>query len=175
MLERGEVVIQWVDTVVGETGWRVQLSEDGQNWWHVNVPANEQTRVITGLEDGRKYWFRVRAFSDLAINPDGPNTAHTAKRSAGTLLPAPDQLVVTSPLAFTVHLSWRNNGGANVDQFVVQRSTNLVDWSDIVISGSATEFVDTGQDSGHTIFYRVFARNNLIQSAPTIIEQVIVA
>jgi RHS repeat-associated protein len=121
-LKPGEVTVGWLDGTVGESGWRAQVSYDGTNFEdtsakslrHRNVRGNKTTYTFTGLQQGHKYWFRVRAYSDSVSNPHGPNTAYTTKQSIVPMFAKPEvtSLVdVTSPSS-QVTVSWKRQDAA---------------------------------------------------------------
>lgn len=56
------ITVGWADYTVGETGFRIEQSPDGQTWNEVaTTGADETNTTVTGLTPGTKYWFRVRA------------------------------------------------------------------------------------------------------------------
>lgn len=56
------ITVSWADYTVGETGFRIEQSPDGQTWHEVaTAGANGTGSTISGLVPATQYWFRVRA------------------------------------------------------------------------------------------------------------------
>ncbi len=169
------ITLTWLDSVDGETGYRVQQSTDGQTFdVHYNRLAGsggaEQQFLVPNLQDGTRYWFRVRAYSDPGTNPSGPNTAYTPKRAATTVLPAPTITSATALSSSQIKILFTDNS-QNETSFQVYRSTSPTGtFSPVgnpIPSGAPTEFTDTGLNPGTTYYYRVLARNAVIDSSPS--------
>jgi hypothetical protein len=172
VISPNEVTVTWIDNVSGETGWRVQRSTDGTTFdWYENVDADSTSFTATDLEDGTRYWFRVRAYSDAGSNPNGPNTAYTAKKAGTTLLPAPTDLAVDLH-GDTVQLAWTQSA-INASHALIQRSTDGFTWSTIEqIEATHNAYEDAGRSTGVRYYYRVVLENSLIESAPSYVEYI---
>jgi hypothetical protein len=167
VLRMNEVLLGWVDDVDGESGWRVQMSEDGQNFnWMHNVGANEESYRVIGLQDGKRYWFRIRAYSDPTSNPNGPNTAYTPKRDATTPLWSPTDLNFTWDQE-TLELSWAAVPGTTATTAIIERSTDLYNWTSVEQTISDDDFVDSGLVKDQVYYYRVRFKNSIIESGST--------
>jgi hypothetical protein len=83
------IALSW-PKVAGCLGYRLQWSSDGTNFEflkNVNHAGDESLAyTVTGLKDGTKYWFRVRAYGN---NKD---TAYSPKVDAMTVLPVATDL-----------------------------------------------------------------------------------
>ncbi|HJQ34348.1 MAG TPA: S8 family serine peptidase [Pyrinomonadaceae bacterium] len=61
---KSQINLTWADNSNDETGFRVECSTDGVNFTLAqNAGANAKSYSWTGLSGGKKYYFRVRAFS----------------------------------------------------------------------------------------------------------------
>jgi hypothetical protein len=150
----------------------VQRSEDGQNFnWYANIDANSTAYEATQLQQGKCYWWRVRAWSD----PPGPNTAYTPKEAGTTIIAAPSNFLAQYLGLGVAQLTW-SHSSQNVDDIVVQRSTNGQTWTTLPdnLNPTDTSFQDTGLTSGRYC-YRVYLTNGLIDSAPSLVRYVDVA
>jgi YD repeat-containing protein len=129
-LSPGSVTVNWVDASVGETGWRVQISDDGTDFStlpHHNVRANQTSFNFTGLTQGQKYWFRVRAYSDDTLNPNGPDTAYTPKESLAASIAAPSIVSWTEPDSTHVSGEWtRVDSASSYNLYTVSGSTRTL-------------------------------------------------
>jgi hypothetical protein len=172
ILSQGEAQLNWVDNVTGESGWRVQMSENGTDFQSpIGYPTNQTAASFAGLEDGKRYWFRVRAYSDAATNPGGPNTAYTPKRGGTTLLPAPVSLAVQLNGSSGALLSW-SHAATNAQRAVIQRSTNGFEWTTLDDDQPANVlgYTDSGLLGGQRYYYRVYLENDYMTSAPSYVE-----
>ena len=164
VMSSSSITVNWIDDVDGEQGWRVQRSEDGQNFtWYENIDPDRTAYLATGLQQGKRYWWRVRAWSD----PPGPNTAYTPKKAGTTIIPAPSNFLAQYLGLGVAQLTW-SHSSQNVSDIVVQRSTNGQTWTTLSdnLSPTDTSFQDTGLASGRH-YYRVYLTNGLIDSAPS--------
>lgn len=172
VVSSNQIELTWIDNVSGESGWRVQRSTDGTNFdWYQNIVANSTSFTATGLQDGKRYWFRVRAYSDPESNSSGPNTAYTPKKAGTTLLPAPTSLSVQLFGGATASLNWLHSS-QNALTAVIQRSTDGFNWTSIEQAATDSNYDDSGLLSGTRYYYRVFLKNDLIESAPSYVEYV---
>jgi serine protease AprX len=76
---KSQINLTWADNANDETGFSVESSTDGVNFTLAqNVGVNAKSYSWTGLSAGKKYYFRVRAYSA------GGNSAYTAVAYATT-------------------------------------------------------------------------------------------
>ena len=105
-------------------------------------------------------------------------TAQAPIPPAPTIPPAPSIPLAPSALSATVlpanevQLSWTENA-TDEDNIVVQRSTDLVSWTDVaILDANATSFTDQGLNSDSFYYYSVVARNSAGESLPSNIVDV---
>jgi len=73
------IKLNWHDNSVRETGYKIERSTDGSHFSQINVvSANTQSYTSGGLNNGKKYYFRVRAYNS------GGNSHYTNVASAVT-------------------------------------------------------------------------------------------
>jgi hypothetical protein len=78
---------------------------------------------------------------------------------------APSNLTAAVVSAKQINLSWTDNSG-NETGFVIQRSTNGGNWSQLATVGAnATSYSDRTVNKHHTYYYRVYAYNSFGNSA----------
>lgn len=75
--------LTWNDASEDETGFRIDISEDGQSWRHITkLPANTTSHDIGSLQPARSYMFRVASFNRaVASDPTKPVQATTLKNA----------------------------------------------------------------------------------------------
>ena len=173
------VYVDWFDVSTGETGHRVQMSDDGVNWsgthltqW--NVAAHRQSFKVpeSAIADGTRPWFRARAYSDSVTNPTGPNTAYTPKKDAKLPLLAPTNVNLEELSGgATARLSWVDKTG-NEATYKILQSTDGGSFVEVGpanftgTGGTMTHDV-TGLSTSSTYVFQVFASNAIRDSAIT--------
>ncbi len=119
----------------------------------------------TGLEPGRTYNYRVKAFNaDGTSVPDLPVAATTLG-----LPPAPSNLVATAISGQQVDLTWQDNAGAETG-FRLERATDAVfgaGYTIISLPANTTAYSDLTVSPSTTYYYRVSAFNVYGFSAPS--------
>jgi peptidyl-Asp metalloendopeptidase len=69
--------LNWTDNSAGEAGFKIERSTNGKSYSQIaTVGANATTFANTGLRSGRKYYYRVRAYSGTSNSPYS-NTVNT--------------------------------------------------------------------------------------------------
>jgi hypothetical protein len=169
--------LDWVDNVSGETGWRVQRSDDGTTFSIVeDRPANsvnwdDGPPLEAALIDGKRYWYRVRS---LAAEGSIANGAYTPKAWSVTTLKNASNLTATAASASAINLSWTNNS-QTATQFYIDRATGIkfANYTRTTVTATAAPgAVQQHQDAsglspGTQYYYRVIAKNGLTESAPS--------
>lgn len=120
---RGNSVdLAWVDRPTGETGFRIELSEDGGSTWSqvATAAAGAQSativREIGGFAPSTTYQFRVIAFRSTDVSePSVPASVTTAAYPN-----APANLTGTALSQKKVELGWDAVAGASATAFTVR-------------------------------------------------------
>lgn len=104
-LSLSRVQISWT-AVVGATGYRVFLVQNGQSTLLSRVPASQTSTVLSNLTPGATYQFRVEAYN--AANVSAASVTYTVPNPALTV---PKNITVAkSPTSVT--LTWNGSQGA---------------------------------------------------------------
>jgi len=144
------IALTWTN-VSGETGYRVERSDDGETWAQVaTTAANIVTWAATTLSPGTPYCFRVKA-----VNASGTSDPGTA--SATTVLTAPTGLVATVPSTNRINLAWDNLSGET--GYRLERLSGTTWLTVATTAADVVEYSHTGLIAGTTCTYRVKAVN----------------
>ncbi len=163
--------LSWTDNSSSETGFKVERSIFGPSGGFVQIAttsAGVQTFNDTGLSTATTYWYRVRAFN-------GAGNSSYSNVSSGTTLDvlpnAPTSLSVTVASSTNAVINWADNS-SNEDEFVVEKSTDGVDFSVLTsTTPNTTQHVDSDLTAG-TYYYRVKAVNEIGSSDYTSVGSV---
>jgi len=140
--------ITWVDTADNEDGFKIYRSTNGEDFSYltkVDEDVNEYTD--SGLLNGEKYYYRVRAYRSSAIS------GYTNTPSGVTTLPSPSLLTASAVSSTQINLSWTDNSN-NEDGFKIYRSTDGSNFSQIATVGpNTTSYSNTGLLNGEKYYY----------------------
>ena len=140
----------------------VEYSSNSGTSWDVfqSVANTTPNKIITGLSNGTKYMFKV-----AAVNSKG---------TGSYILSSTQNIPFTKPNAPTsvigiakntsVLLLWTapaNNGGLEITNYIIEYSTNSIDWIKFTKSQSANTSISvTNLINGSTYIFRVLAVND---------------
>jgi titin len=148
------------------TDYLIERSADGTSGWVTieELISSVRSTTVTGLSNGTSYYFRV-----LAANEVGRSTASdTVTDIPRTVASPPESVTATPGASGQVHLAWSapsSNGGADVTDYVIQRSTGT-SWGTVTDGVSATtDYTATGLTNGTRYYFRVAAYNAAGSSA----------
>jgi fibronectin type 3 domain-containing protein len=145
-----QINLSWTN-VSGETGYRVEISDDGSSWSTLGITgANITTYVSAGLTTDTLHYYRITAF-----NTAGNAASSTTSRR--TLLNSPTGLAATptSPTAIALH--WNDTAGETA--YKIERWTGKA-WAALVsVSAGVTSYVNTGLVANKIYYYRIRATN----------------
>src|SRR2546421_5310662 len=153
--------LTWTDNSLAEDGYRIEQSPvDNLHYSEIAVIGPNQTSYsATGLNEGTKYYYRVRAYNAIATS------AYSSEKNATTLwnIPvAPSGLTITSITFAAVFLAWTDNSG-NESGFTIQRKKGATGtYADIgTVGPNATTYVDSDSAllDGTKYYYKVCATN----------------
>lgn len=165
-----QINLTWTDDLDHEAGWRVQQSTDGTTFTNlIDLSANTNHYEVTGLTEGTRRWYRVRAFSETGL-PD--QSIYSPKMAATTPLNAPSNLSADLQEDGSVTLSWLDHSNVETG-FKIYRSTDGGSFSlyhTITASHSGSnsvEYTATDLDASSTYAFYVTAYNSSAESIPS--------
>ena len=154
------------------TGYRVEVSDDGEQNWTDLVP-NTRSRNTTwahrGLEPASTRHYRVSAINSVGVGD--PSDVASATTDA-TVPAAPTNLVATAVEPTRIELAWTapaHDGGAPITGYRIEVSEDGALWRNLVphTGVTATIYSHSGLMPGSTRFYRVSATNSAGTGMPS--------
>ncbi len=164
-----EVSLSWTAPSDGGstiTDYLVEFN-DGSGWeTFADGTSPLTTATVTGLTNGQQYSFRVSAINAIGTG----STSLVEIITPATTSTKPLQLSAT-PGDGKVSLTWvapTNNGGATITDYLVEYSTNEIDWT-IFDDGTSTTPTATVTDlsNGQSYSFRVSAINEVGTGTPS--------
>ncbi len=151
-----QIDLAWTDRATDETGYRIYRGMDATSYGHTaTVGVNGSLYSDSGLTDGTRYYYRVRAFNDIGESPVQQGTEATAVSP----LNPPTNLRVVSVSSAQIQLAWSDNS-LTEQSYLIERRTEGADFVQAGQVGQNTStFTDTGLASATTYWYRVMAYN----------------
>jgi len=151
-----QIDMAWTDRATDETGYRIYRSTDGTPYSQIaTVGVNGSLYSDSGLTDGTRYNYRVRAYNDIGESPVQQGTEATAI----THLNPPTNLRVVSTSSSQIQLAWSDNSSTE-QSYLIERHTATNNFVQIGQVGQNTStFTDTGLSAATTYWYRVRASN----------------
>ncbi len=174
----GTVTLNWIDKSDSEDGFKIERSEDIDSNYNLLtvVSANTQTYTDNSVEEGRLYFYRIKAYNQqiesLYSNVDTVITASNPINS-------PTTLNGDTNLINTVLLTWNDNSD-NEKGFVIERQITSTEneFSKLdTVEANVTSYADTNLSVSGQYKYRVYAYNLATQSnySPVLTIDVIVS
>jgi Fibronectin type III domain len=142
------VTLAWnASTSLGVLGYIIYYGTASGSYSHIVLAGNTTRVTISGLVPGTTYYFAATTLG-LLDNESGFSNEirYTVPVTAATL----------TPVAGTVgQFGFAVSGDAG-QQYVVQASTNLLDWTPLETNVAPFQFTDANTVGFHQRFYRVF-------------------
>jgi fibronectin type 3 domain-containing protein len=150
--------LSWSD-VNGETGYRVERSTDGTNWFLAGTTG----AGVTSFSDNGRSASTTYSYRIQAVNSGGgsaySNTASATTLDAPTVPAAPSGLVASAMSSSRIDLTWSDVEG--LTSYQVERSVDGTNWTIVGTTGAdVTAFSDTGLAGSTTYSYRIQAIND---------------
>ncbi|MCA4900649.1 MAG: fibronectin type III domain-containing protein, partial [Cytophagales bacterium] len=159
-----QINLTWADASANETGFQIERSLTSSTGFTLlaTTAANVVSFSNTGLTDGTKYFYRIRAINATGIS------AYTAEVNATTTQQAPTTLAAVAASATQINLTWVD-ASANETGFQIERSLTTATGFTLVTTtaANAVSFSNTGLTDGTKYFYRIRAINATGTSAYT--------
>ncbi len=153
------VGVYWQDLSPDETSFVIEYRETASSTWTVwstEAPANATSAIVTGLQGGVSYQFRVFA-KHVRNGLSTPSAVETLNRLG--VPAAPSDLVVTAQGSTRVALTWVDNSTDEV-AFDVEQRTGSNPWATAVSTAADANWASvTGLTPGQAYDFRVAARN----------------
>jgi titin len=162
--------LAWTDNSSNETGFRLERAPDVAGvpgtYAVINSPAaNVRTYSNTGLTNGTRYWYRIRAYNSIG------NSAYTPQVSATTLAPpaVPTNVQGVSPSSAIIDLSWTDNA-TDEASFRLERAPDVAGapgtfGSAVTLGANVTTYRVTGLAAATSYWFRIRAQNTVGNSA----------
>ena len=176
----GQVALRWTAPTANGgsaiTDYIVEFSADSGNVWSTfdDGVSTALTATVTGLENGVTHTFRVSALN--AVGSSGVSSSTAAVPWQVNSPSSPRALIVTSVMATSIALEWlipTTDGGGFITGYVVEQSTDGVNWSTSRLTGLGGRhggiWFATAYDlvSGAEYRFRVRATNSNGNSEPS--------
>ncbi|HEY2291790.1 MAG TPA: fibronectin type III domain-containing protein [Thermoanaerobaculia bacterium] len=169
----GTIQLTWTDNSNNETSFRIEELIGGAYQEVYAVGANVTTALITGLNPGASYSFRVRAASTSGYS--AYSNVATGTSTPGTPPPTAPQITSATALGGgAVQVNWRDNSSTEV-QFVIESSLNGSTFQTAVTAAANSTTVKiTALTQGVKYYFRVKAVDALGQASYSTVMMVTV-
>ena len=163
-ISSSQINLTWTDNSSSESGYKIEHSPvDNLHYTEVaTVGPNVTAYSDTGLNEGTKYYYRVRASNAITIS------GYSSAKNATTLfnIPvAPSGLTITTLQSAKIIIAWTDNSN-NETGFKIQRKGATGGYADLTTKGAnVTSYTDTAVTDGTLYYYRVCATNTAGDSA----------
>jgi fibronectin type 3 domain-containing protein/lysophospholipase L1-like esterase len=153
-VDEASIHLVWTDNSVSESAYSIERSESSVSGYGVifTTTANASSYTDTGLPDGKRYYYRIRAAkADLY-------SAYTSVANAFTPLAAPTGLIALSLDESTIGLEWTDNS-VSESGYLIERSEDLGSSYKVigVVAANTVSYTDEGLVNGSQFVYRVRA------------------
>ncbi len=153
------ISLSWQDNSAKEENYFVELSEDNSTWTQIaSLPFDSTSYLVTGLESGKRYYFRVRCVRN-DVYSDYSNVAFNSTK------PAPVDSVSYSVEFGKVTLTWSHS--YNRQFFRIYRKREDETSFSVVGETTDTTFADTTVDESYLYSYYVVAVSDDVESDPS--------
>ncbi|MFC1752220.1 fibronectin type III domain-containing protein [Thermoproteota archaeon] len=157
-LSSSEIRFSWVDNSTGEDGFRIRRWHDGY-WDFIDVAANMEEYIDTGLQASIEYSYEVCAF-----NSNGESnytfTARATTHDSTELPDSPSNVYAQATNGPGAFIFWQDNAD-NELEFKIERSDDGVVFAEVGTAyRNQDNLWDFGLQAGVTYYYRVRASNN---------------
>lgn len=128
-------------------GYKIYYGTASHTYTNVVVVGNTNNGTVTGLVAGKTYYFAA-----ISYNGSGAESTYSDEVSYTVPEPAAQLSAVVSSggqFSFTV-------SGTPGQMYVVQASTNLLDWVSVLTNTAPFVFVDSNAAGFNQRFYRAF-------------------
>jgi Fibronectin type III domain len=148
VLAAQSVLLAWTASVsTNVVAYAIYFGTASHKYGSPVVVGNTNSATITGLAEGTTYYFSATAFdSDGDESPFSNEAVYTVPSATATLKALP---AAANEFSFNV-------SGISGSQYVVQSSTNLMDWISMQTNTAPFTFTNTDTAKLPECFYRTF-------------------
>ncbi|MYC03167.1 MAG: T9SS type A sorting domain-containing protein [Rhodothermaceae bacterium] len=165
------IILRWAEPSntggAAITGYRIQVSPDGNTGWTNLYSGLSTTYTHRGLTAGTTRHYRVYASNGTESESIASNVVTATTTAAISPPDAPTGLTASTSSPSTIILSWTepsNTGGSAITGYRIQVSPEEeTGWSDLH-TGTSTNYTHSGLTAGTTRYYRVYASNEFGES-----------
>jgi fibronectin type 3 domain-containing protein len=160
VVSTSQIDLNWTDNSSVESGFNIERSPDGITFSQVGtVGANVTKYSNTGLNDGTKYHYRVRAYNSNG-NSSYSNIASATTQTALTAPSAPSGVTVAAVSSSQMNLTWTDTS-SNEEGFWVRRSLDGTSFSVVAtLPANASSHSDAALTASTKYYYRITAFND---------------
>ena len=153
-VSQSEIRLTWSDNSTNEDSFRVEQNVSGAFREVQVTAANIKTAVITGLQPGTAYTFRVRAAN--AYGNSAYSNVVTVSTAPATVpgLAAPSNLVATAASSTEIRLTWQDNSTTE-ENFLIEKLTDGVFKQFKMMGTDITSAKITGLTPGTSYTFRI--------------------
>jgi len=157
-LSPSTIRVTWNDNSNNESGFEIWQKKENGNWQlKYKVGANVRSKNINGLQEGTKYYYRVKAY-----NVGGDSTfSNTASET--TPPNAPSNLNPNALSSSAIRVTWNDNLN-NEDGFKIQWRKVGFSWHNETVGSSVTSWTHTGLQPVTEYCYKVRAYKGSVNS-----------
>ena len=163
-LTANSIQLSWVPGAGSVTGYTVPARQGGDGQWVTvaNLDANTTSFTDVSLPSNTTYSYQV-----IATN-DGELSEASNQALAQTLVAVPGNLAVAAVSLNSVQLSWNSDPSAISGYQIIRQDTDSGEWVVLAdLSPSATNFTDSGLESGKAYSYQLVAIDGVTTSTPS--------
>lgn len=145
------VTLSWTPSLTTNVaGYKIYYGTASHNYTATNIVAGPATNTtLSGLAAGVTYYFAATTFDSA-----GNESAFSTEATYTPPMPGPATLAAAAVTGgqFSVSIT-----GTTGSQYVIQASTNLVDWVNVQTNLAPFTFVDPAAAGNPQCFYRSYA------------------
>jgi hypothetical protein len=168
-----QIDLAWEDKSSDETGFELERRPSTSSTFSrvTTLTPNVKTYRDSGLSEGARYYYRVRAVN-------GKNSRYTNTANTYTLLNAPTQPRAI-PLAlslspFQIDLSWVDNSGAEKGYLLEEALSSSGPWTQVAkLGANITSYARTGLPPATRHYYRLAAYAGAQQSTTSAVVEAV--
>ncbi len=154
-----QISLTWTERATDETGYRLERRMEVGSYSVIapSLPANTNSYSDSGLTDGTRYYYRLRAHNDIGDSP----AYLTNETSAVTQLSPPTGLTVTAVSSSSASLSWTDHSQSEAGYKIERRVSDGAFVEIGQVGQNVTTFSNSGLNASTTYWYRVRAFNSV--------------